>query len=516
MKLSLLNSILLGFLKKRINRIRYAMENPHTRQYQLFKNLIAKGAATEWGRLHGYKSVSNYEDYQKRVPVSSYEQLTPWIERVMKGEQNVLWSSPVHWFSKSSGTTNAKSKFIPVSREALHETHYKGGKDLIALYASNNPQSKMFAGKGLAIGGSYTKNPYRNDSFYGDVSAVIMANLPVWAEYVRTPSLKVATMSEWEEKIERIARDTIREKVTNISGVPTWTIVLLERILQLTGKKHIHEVWPDFEVFFHGAVAFHPYKDVFRKFFPDPGIHYVETYNASEGFFGLQDRLGADDMMLMVDYGVFYEFIPVEHADEENPKAYTLDQVELGKIYAMVISTNAGLWRYKIGDTVKFTSLKPFRIRIAGRTKHFINAFGEELIIENAEQAITAACREANVLISDFTAAPIYFGDGSKGGHEWIIEFQTLPASLEQFTYSLDQKLKELNSDYEAKRYKDMALQMPVIHVAPVGTFYHWMKKRGKLGGQNKVPRLSNSRDFIEDLLPFIASRENVRMSTTK
>lgn len=514
--MSLLNSILLGFLRKRVSGIRYAMENPHTKQYQLFKKLIARGAFTEWGRLYGYESIRNYDDFRNHVPVSSYEQLAPWIERMMKGEQNLLWSSPIHWFSKSSGTTNAKSKFIPVSRESLNETHYKGGKDLIALYASNNPQSRMFSGKGLAIGGTYTRNEHRKSSFHGDVSAVIMANLPVWAEYVRTPSLAVATMSEWEEKIERIAHVTIQEKVTNISGVPTWTIVLLERILQLTGKKHIHEVWPHFEVFFHGAVAFHPYREVFRKFFPDPGIHYVETYNASEGFFALQDRLDADDMMLMVDYGIFYEFIPIEHADEENPVAYTLDQVELGKIYAMVISTNGGLWRYKIGDTVKFTSLKPFRIKISGRTKHFINAFGEELIIENAEQAITAACRESGALMTDFTAAPIYFGDGSRGGHEWVIEFQKAPADMDRFTSCLDRRLKELNSDYEAKRYKDMALQMPVVHVAPVGTFYHWMKKRGKLGGQNKVPRLSNSRDFMDDLLPFMASKERVGMSSTK
>lgn len=499
---------MLGFLKGRIKQVEYAMNNPHELQDKIFKNLVQEARDTAWGKKYGYKSISSVQEYRNRVPLSSYEDISPWIDRIIKGEQNVLWSSPIHWFSKSSGTTNSKSKFIPVSKESLEDIHYKGGKDLISVYVHNNPDSRMFSGKGLAIGGSYSENPSRPDSYYGDVSAVIMANLPVWAQYVRTPSLKVATMSEWEKKIEYIAADTLREKVTNISGVPTWTIVLLEKIMELSGKDNMLEVWPEMEVFFHGAVAFPPYRAIFEKLFPKPGIHYMETYNASEGFFGIQDRLNSDELMLMVDYGIYYEFIPVDQAEDEDPEVLSLEQVEEGKIYSMVISTNGGLWRYKIGDTIKFTSVNPYRIKIAGRTKHFINAFGEELMIENAESAITSASQRLGARVINFTAGPVYFGDGSRGGHEWIIEFQEAPKNLEEFTIELDNALKSVNSDYEAKRYKDMALGMPVIHVAEPGTFYKWMRKKGKLGGQNKVPRLSNNREFLDELLPLVKDNQ--------
>lgn len=502
--MNLLNTILLGGLRSRIGGIEYAISHAQEIQQKLFKQLITMAANTEWGRKYEYSSIKSYEDFKKRVPISTYEQFFPWIERNIKGEQNLLWPSRIDWFAKSSGTTNAKSKFIPVSREALQQTHFKGGKDLIALYAHNNPNSKMFAGKGLAIGGSYLNNPERSNSYFGDVSAVIMANLPVWAQYVRTPSLKIATMSEWESKIDAIAGATLKENVTNISGVPTWTIVLIEKILEMTGKKNVLDIWPNFEVFFHGAVAFHPYREVFNKLFPSNSMHYIETYNASEGFFGLQDRLRADDMLLMTDYGIFYEFIPFDQIEEEFPDVCSLDQVEVGKIYAMVISTNAGLWRYKIGDTIKFTSISPYRIKISGRTKHFINAFGEELIIENAETAITESCKKCGATISNFTAAPIYFGDGNKGGHEWVVEFLVPPSDPKLFTIHLDNALKQVNSDYEAKRYKDLALQMPIVHIAQPGTFYTWMKQKGKLGGQHKVPRLSNSREYLADLLPLL------------
>jgi hypothetical protein len=491
-------------LKRRISQIERFIKFPHETQEELLKKLISKGRNTVWGKYYGYSGIQKLEDYKSHVPVQSYEDIFPYIERIMKGEQNILWPSEIKWFSKSSGTTNAKSKFIPVSKEALQDCHYKGGKDLISLYFNNYPQSQMFSGKGLAIGGSYVSNPKNSNSYYGDVSAVIMQNLPMWAQVVRTPNLKIALMDEWEQKIEKIAAVTINKNVTNISGVPTWTIVLLEKILELKGKQNIHEVWPNFEVFFHGAVAFQPYKAIFKKLFP-AGINYVETYNASEGFFGIQDGLNSEDMLLMLDYGVFYEFIPVEEYENENPKTVGLSQVELNKNYAMVITTNAGLWRYKIGDTIKFTSLSPFRIRITGRTKHFINAFGEELIIENAEVAITNACNKTGAIIANFTAAPVYFEGQQKGRHEWVIEFSKEPDHLDLFIAILDDTLKEVNSDYEAKRYKDIALQKPLVKKVPEGTFYNWMKRRGKLGGQNKVPRLSNSREFVDDILGGIS-----------
>jgi hypothetical protein len=498
---SLLNVILKTVLKRRISQIERFIKFPHETQQDLMIKLLGKAKNTEWGNKFEYKNIRSVEEFRSRVPVSTYEDIFPYIERLMKGEQNILWPSEITWFSKSSGTTNAKSKFIPVSKEALHDCHYKGGKDLISMYFNNYPESHMFRGKGLAIGGSYVANPMNSKSYYGDVSAVIMQNLPLWAQFVRTPNRKIALMDEWESKIEKLAKATIQKNVTNISGVPTWTIILLERILQITGKKNILEVWPEFEVFFHGAVAFSPYKSIFKKLLPNDTINYIETYNASEGFFGIQDSLHSDEMLLMLDYGVYYEFIPVEEYESENPRTISLHEVEMNKNYAMVISTNAGLWRYKIGDTIRFTSISPYRIKISGRTKHFINAFGEELIIENAETAITNASNKTGAIINDFTAAPIYFDDHRRGSHEWVIEFSKEPHNLNDFSIILDETLKEVNSDYEAKRYKDIALQKPLVRKVPQGTFYNWMKKRGKLGGQNKVPRLSNTRDYIEDLL---------------
>jgi hypothetical protein len=492
-------------LKRRIGQIERFIKFPHETQQELGIKLIGQAKNTEWGNKYEYKSIRSLEDFKSRVPVSTYEDIYPLIERLMKGEQNILWPSEITWFSKSSGTTNAKSKFIPVSKEALHDCHYKGGKDLISMYFNNYPESHMFRGKGLAIGGSYVANPMNSRSYYGDVSAVIMQNLPLWAQFVRTPNRKIALMDEWEAKIEKMAKATMHKNVTNISGVPTWTIILLERILQISGKKNILEVWPEFEVFFHGAVAFHPYRSIFKKLFPGDKVNYVETYNASEGFFGIQDSLHSDEMLLMLDYGVYYEFIPMEEYESENPRTIALHEVELNKNYAMVISTNAGLWRYKIGDTVKFTSISPYRIRISGRTKHFINAFGEELIIENAETAITKASNKTGAIINNFTAAPVYFEGKSKGSHEWVIEFAKEPQDIHDFSTILDEELKELNSDYEAKRYKDIALQKPLVRKVPTGTFYNWMKKKGKLGGQNKVPRLSNSRDYVEDILESLS-----------
>jgi hypothetical protein len=496
-------------MKKRIHQMELFMKYPHEVQDEVLKKLIAAGRYTQFGQKYSFEDLVNYEDFKKRVPVHTYEQLYPYIERLLHGEQNILWPSEVKWFAKSSGTTNARSKFIPVTSEALEDCHFKGGQDLYSIFINNYPNTKIFSGKGLAIGGSCRVNEYdpTSTSRYGDVSAVIMQNLPPWAEFIRTPSLEVALMDNWEEKIEKLARETARVDVTQIAGVPTWTVLLLQYILALEKKQSMLEVWPNLEVFFHGAVAFAPYKNLFKSLIPGEQMKYWETYNASEGFFGIQDQKDSEDLLLMLDYGVFYEFIPMEEVDKEFPDAIGLQDVEIGKNYAMVITTNAGLWRYNIGDTIKFTSTSPYRIRISGRTKHFINAFGEEVIIENAETAITRACELTGAVIDNFTAAPIYLEKSKRGGHEWIIEFRTQPTSLNEFTAVLDNTLRKVNSDYDAKRAHDIALVAPKIHSVSEGTFYNWMKKRGKLGGQNKVPRLSNSREFVDDILAMVTEK---------
>ena len=505
--MGLINSILTWVMKKRIHQIELFMKYPHDVQEELFKRLIQSGELTQFGSQYGFRDIQNYSQYRERVPVFTYETFFPYIDRLMRGEQNVLWPSEIKWFSKSSGTTNQRSKFIPVSEEALQECHYKGGKDLISIYVNNYPDTKLFDGKGLAVGGSHQINEYDSSasSFYGDVSAVIMQNLPPWAQFIRTPRLETALMGNWEEKIEKLAAETGEENVTNLVGVPTWTVLLIQRIVELKKKSHILEVWPNLEAFFHGAVAFHPYRKLFETLIPKSDMHYCETYNASEGFFGIQDRPDSDELLLMLDYGIFYEFIDVNELENEHPKAISLGEVEIGKNYAMIITTNAGLWRYNIGDTVKFTCVNPYRIKISGRTKHFINAFGEEIIIENAEAAITQACIQTGAIIDNFTAAPIFLEKGKRGGHEWIIEFKVKPESIERFTKVLDESLRSINSDYDAKRRHDLALVEPKIHSVSEGTFYNWMKQRGKLGGQNKVPRLFNSREYVDDILKMIS-----------
>ena len=504
--MEIINSIMNWVMKKRIHDIDLFLKYPVEVQKELFTQLIRTARKTEFGQKYGFRDLKNINEYKERVPIFTYEDFYPYINKLLNGQQNVTWPTEIKWFAKSSGTTNAKSKFIPVSQEALTDCHFKGGKDMLSIYFNNHPDSKMFTGRGLAIGGSQQINQFdsNSNSYYGDVSAVIMSNLPFWAQLARTPTLEIALMSEWEEKIEKMASTTIKENVTNIVGVPTWTVVLLQRILEITGGKHIHEVWPNLEVFIHGAVSFEPYEAVFKKLIPSKKMNYLETYNASEGFFGIQDQNDSRDLLLMLDYGILYEFIPIENANDDHPLTLSLEEVELNKNYALVISTNSGLWRYMIGDTVKFTCLDPFRIRISGRTKHFINAFGEELIVENAELAIKKACEETNAIIGDYTAGPRYIDMGNKGGHEWIIEFNELPSNKDFFVEVLDSTLKAANSDYEAKRYKEIALEAPIIHVAKPGTFHKWMKKRGKLGGQHKVPRLSNNRDYIEDLLSLM------------
>jgi hypothetical protein len=496
-------------MRKRIHQIELFMKYPYDVQEELFKRLILEASATEFGKKYGFSDIDNVAQYRERVPIFTYETLFPYIKRLMRGEQNILWPTEITWFSKSSGTTNQRSKFIPVSQEALQECHFKGGKDLISIYVNNFPETKLFDGKGLAVGGSHQINEYDSSesSNYGDVSAVIMQNLPPWAQFIRTPSLETALMANWEEKIEKMAVETASVNVTNIAGVPTWTALLIQRIVALEKKKTILEVWPNLEVFFHGAVAFKPYRNLFQKLIPKSDMRYVEIYNASEGFFGIQDKSDSEEMLLMLDYGIYYEFVPVDQLENEHPKAVGLGEVELDTNYAMIISTNAGLWRYNIGDTIKFTSISPFRIKITGRTKHFINAFGEEVIIENAESAINKACEETHAVIDNFTAAPVFLEKGKKGGHEWIIEFKVKPKNLQQFSKILDESLREINSDYDAKRQHDLALLAPKINMVPPGTFYDWMKKRGKLGGQNKVPRLFNTREYVDDILQMLSQR---------
>ena len=499
--MAFVNSIFTWYMKKRVHQIELFMKYPLDVQEEWFHTLISSAENTQWGKIYDYKSIETQQQFKDRVPIQNYDTLKPYIERMLKGEQNVLWPSEIKWFAKSSGTTSDRSKFIPVSEESLQECHFKGGKDLLSIFCNNRPNNQILTGKGLVLGGSHQINQLNEDSFYGDLSAVLIKNLPMWAEYYRTPAISIALMDNYEEKMDRMAEATIKENVTNISGVPTWTIVLAKKVLEMTGKSNLLEVWPNLELYFHGAVNFKPYVSQFKELIPSDDMYYLETYNASEGFFGIQDQVNSDEMLLMLDYGIYYEFLPLEHIADENPKTLSLDEVKLYKNYAIIISTNGGLWRYMIGDTIQFTSVHPFRIRITGRTKHFINAFGEEVIIDNAEQAIAQACKSTHAVVKDYTACPIYFKGQEVGGHEWIIEFDQQPTNIDQFTDVLDKTLREVNSDYDAKRFNDMALRRPKVHNAPKDTFYNWLKSKGKLGGQHKVPRLANERKYVDEIL---------------
>lgn len=505
--MTLINSLISWFMKKRMHQIELFMKYPHDVQEEWFRKLMLSARGTEWGKKYGYSEIEHYSTFAERVPINEYDDLKPYIDRLRKGEQNLLWNSDIKWFAKSSGTTSDKSKFIPVSEEALEECHFKGGKDLLSIYCNNNPDTRIFTGKLLGMGGSHFSDNLENGTFVGDVSAILMENLPAWVELIRTPELSIALMSEWEEKIEKIARITSKEDVTNITGVPSWTMVLLKRILEITGKSNIREVWPNLELFIHGGVSFTPYRNQFQKLIDGP-MNYLETYNASEGFFGIQDRNGADDMLLMLDYGIFYEFIPMSEHDQQETQPVTLEQVVTGTNYAMLISTNAGLWRYKIGDTVTFTCTDPYRIRITGRTRNFINAFGEELIIDNAQKALERACLKTGAMLNEYTAAPVYFSEAGSGAHEWLIEFEKLPEDMGYFIEVFDNALKALNSDYEAKRYHNMILAEPIVRALPKGTFYNWMKQKNRLGGQFKVPRLANDRKYIDEILSITGIKD--------
>ncbi|MFD0989299.1 GH3 auxin-responsive promoter family protein [Mariniflexile jejuense] len=500
MPIPIVNSIASWFLKKRFHQIELFLKYPNEVQNELLLELLDIAKDTQIGKEYDFASIKNYRTFAERIPIKNYDGWQDVIERSMKGETNLFWPTPIKWFAKSSGTTRAKSKFIPVSMESLEDCHYAAGKDLLCMYFNNNENSQLLAGKSLRLGGS--KELYReNGTVFGDLSAILIDNMPFWAEFSSTPSNKVSLMSDWEHKMQAIVNETMNENVTSLAGVPSWMLVLLNNVLETTGKQNLHEVWPNLEVYFHGGVSFTPYKDQYKKILPKKDFKYYEIYNASEGFFAIQDQNNSNELLLMLDYGIFYEFIPMDIYATEAEKAIPLSEVKLNQNYAVIITTNAGLWRYKIGDTIKFTSLSPYRIKVSGRTKHFINVFGEELIIENAEEALKKVCKKTKAEIVDYTAAPIFMEGKEKGAHEWLIEFKTPPKDINYFNELFDNALKALNSDYEAKRYNNITLNKPKIHIARKNLFYDWLKQNNKLGGQHKVPRLSNTRLYLDDLI---------------
>ncbi len=500
MPIPIVNSIASWFLKKRFHQIELFLKYPNEVQNELLFSLLKFAKDTEIGKQYDFASIKSYKEFNERVPVVSYETMQPLIERSRNSEQNIFWPSPIKWFAKSSGTTNAKSKFIPVSAESLEDCHYAASKDLLCMYLNNNEDSQLFTGKSLRLGGS--KELYKeNGTVFGDLSAILIDNMPFWAEFSSTPSSRVSLMSEWETKMQAIVEETINENVTSLAGVPSWMLVLLNNVLEATGKESLFDIWPNLEAYFHGGVSFNPYVDQYKAILPNKSFKYYEIYNASEGFFAIQDQNYSSDLLLMLDYGIFYEFIPMDTYGTNDQKVIPLSDVKLNTNYAVVITTNAGLWRYKIGDTIRFVSLNPHRIKVSGRTKHHINAFGEELIIENAENALKKVCKRTSAEIVDYTAAPIFMKGKEKGAHEWIIEFKTPPENMSYFEELFDNALKSLNSDYEAKRYNNMTLNKPTIHSARPNLFYDWLKENDKLGGQHKVPRLSNTRDYVDALL---------------
>ncbi len=500
MLLSWSGAIINWFIRKRIDQMAEVMKNPSATQESVFHYLISNAAQTQWGQEFNYTSIKDYKTFRETVPVSTYEELHPFLEKVRKGESDVLWPGKINWFAKSSGTTSGKSKFIPVSDESITDCHFKSGKDLLALYCNYFENKEVFGGKTLVLGGSHELNEFDQNIIQGDLSAIMIENLPFWVQKRRSPSKSVALMGEWEEKLNKMAEEAITEDIRSISGVPSWTSVLIRKVLDITGANSLVEVWPNLELYMHGGVNFAPYVEEFKKYMPED-LQYLETYNASEGFFGIQDRPERDDLLLLLDYGIFYEFIPMSEFKMGSRNAIPLDDIDLGVEYAIVISTNSGLWRYLIGDTVIFTTNEPYRIKVTGRTKQYINVFGEELIVQNAEQAIMEVCKDTQAIVREFTAAPLLLNDGACGKHQWLVEFEKMPKDKSQFSALLDKKLQTLNSDYEAKRYKDLVLQQLDITYAKPNLFYQWLKGKGKLGGQNKVPRLVNDRSYMDELL---------------
>lgn len=483
---------------------RWGLENwtayPISAQRNVLQHLVTQAQYTEFGRKYHFSRLFTVKDFKNTIPIHEYNDLKPYIKRMMEGEQNILWNTPINWFAKSSGTTSDKSKFIPISDESLKDNHFKGSKDVLTNYYKNFPESDLLTGKSLVVGGSHQVYSLFEDIQYGDLSAVLMQNTPFWGNWIRTPELKIALLDEWESKIEQLASNTVRENVTSLAGVPTWTIILIKRILEISGKKTLKEVWPNLELYMHGGVSFTPYREQIGKLIGAP-INYLEMYNASEGFFAAQNMPDDEGLLLYTDHGIFYEFLPVDEYGKTDAKTIGLKKVELHKNYAPVITTNGGLWRYLVGDTIQFTSLKPFKIKVTGRLKHYMNAFGEEVIVENADNAIAIASAKTNSVVKDYTAAPVFFTEQNNGAHEWLIEFEIPPADLNRFTFELDEALKSLNSDYEAKRHKNIALRQPIVHSLAKNTFDKWLKMKRKLGGQHKVPRLSNERKMVEEIL---------------
>lgn len=502
--MDILSSVANWLKIKRLHQIDLFRKFPMQVQEETLEKLVNRAKYTHFGKEHSFSTIDSIEKFQQRVPIMDYNALIPYVDMLRKGESRVLWPSKIKWFAKSSGTTDNKSKFIPVSNEALEDCHFRGGKDVLMLYVDNHPDTRIFSGKGLTLGGSHQIDTYSNELYHGDLSAILIENIPWYADLIRTPSQKVALISDWDLKLEKLIKESIEENVTNFAGVPSWNLVMIKHLLEYTGKSNLLEVWPNLELFIHGGVSFTPYREQFKKVIPSDSMNYMETYNASEGFFAIQDDLKSSDMLLMLDYGVFYEFIPIEEVDSPYPQALTITDVELGKNYALVITTNSGLWRYLIGDTVIFTSKNPYKIKITGRTKHFINAFGEELIIDNAVNALKIACEKTGAQIADYTVAPRYMDDNVAGAHEWLIEFTVEPNDLDYFIATLDNALCAENSDYEAKRYKGITLAEPIVRLLPANTFFEWMRTKGKLGGQNKVPRLSNTREYVDSILEML------------
>jgi hypothetical protein len=501
--MKLLSPAISRLARLRLWRVQNWISYPVAVQRNVLQNLVTQAQYTEFGRKYSFSKLFTIKDFKNRVPIHEYDDIKPYILRMMDGEENVLWNTPINWFAKSSGTTSAKSKFIPISEETLKETHFKASKDVLTNYYKKFPDSDLLTGKSLVVGGSHQVNAVNEEIQYGDLSAVLMQNTPFWGHWIRTPELSIALLDEWESKIEKLAQNTINENVTSLAGVPTWTIVLIKRILEISGKETLKEVWPNLELYIHGGVSFTPYREQLQKLVGTP-INYLEIYNASEGFFAAQNMPVADGMLLFADHGIFYEFMPVEEYGKPNAKTFGLDQVILNRNYALVISTNGGLWRYLVGDTIQFTSIRPFKIKVTGRLKHYMNAFGEEVIVDNTDKAIAIASAKTNAIVSDYTAAPVFFSEKENGAHEWLIEFDKLPDDMDEFTFALDDALKSVNSDYEAKRYKNIALRMPLVHILENGTFREWLKQKGKLGGQHKVPRLSNERFLIEEIIGMV------------
>ena len=500
MPIPLINSIASWFLKKRMHQIELFIKYPNEVQQDVLNGLIDSAKDTFIGKKFDFSSINCYKDFSEKVPVFSYEEFSDKIELARKGENNIFWSSKIKWFAKSSGTTNAKSKFIPVSDESLQDCHYAAGKDLLCMYFNNNPNSQLFTGKSLRLGGS--KSPYeKNGTFYGDLSAILIDNMPFWAEFSSTPSNRISLMEDWDKKIDKIISESLNENVTSLAGVPSWMLVLLNRILEKSEKKYISDLWPNLEVYFHGGVSFKPYLNQYMDIINKESMQFYEIYNASEGFFAIQYENNSNELLLMLDYGIFYEFIPMKLYGTKNEKIIPLYEVEKDVNYAILITTNAGLWRYKIGDTVKFTSTSPYKIIITGRTKHYINVFGEEVIIENTDNVINKLSSKYGLQIIDYTVAPVFMNKNKKGAHQWFIEFKKPPSKKINLSEVIDHELRQENSDYDAKRFNSFTLKKPEVIISKKGVFLKWLEINNKLGGQNKVPRLSNEREFIESLM---------------